>query len=326
MDAIELFMPFDAAGLNPAEPEAESGMWSWLEACGLVPTEPTRRRMERTRPARMYALWCPRAEADELTLLSQYTAWAFIVDDQFDIEIPDPSRCLEAISAIEDVLDGTATPSGVLAVAFADLWERLRRGRSATWRVAVREEIRDWLWTYYIESVGRLSGNLPDLDTYRAHRRDGVALYVFLDISERAEGVDLGAAIRHLPAMRSLRAAAVEHMGLFNDVLSVASDEASGYLYNSVLLAQYHHGHSRAQALQLVNDMLSECVQRMIEAVQRLPTELDDAGITGRERADALATAGNYTTYVRANHDYHYQAARYTSAPAEALEHGLPLT
>ncbi|MFE3054648.1 hypothetical protein [Nocardia sp. NPDC059239] len=326
MEAIEFFMPFGAAGVNPAEPEAEAGMWSWLEAYGLVPTEPTRRRMERTRPARMYALWCPSADPEELTLLSQYTAWAFIVDDQFDIEIPDPRRCLEAITAIEAVLDGTTTPSGVLAIALADLWPRLCHGRSAAWRRSVRREIHDWLWTYYTESVGRLSGNLPDLETYRAHRRDGVALFVFLDISERAEGVDLPAAVRHLPAMRSLRMAAVEHMGLFNDVLSVASDEASGYLYNSVLLAQYHHGHDRAQARQLVNGMLSECVEQMIEAVQRLPTELDDAGLTGRERADALVTAQNYTVYVRANHDYHYQAARYTSAPAEALEHGLPLT
>ncbi|MGW2665331.1 terpene synthase family protein [Nocardia tengchongensis] len=326
MEAIEIFMPFGPAGLNPAEAQAEAGMWSWLEAYALVPTEPTRRRMERTLPARMYALWCPSAGVEELTLLSQYTAWAFIVDDQFDIEIPEPTRCLEAVTAIEAVLDGTESPSGVLAIAFAELWDRLRRGRSAAWRESVRGEIRDWLWTYYTESVGRLSGNLPDLETYRAHRRDGVALYVFLDISERAEGVDLSAAVRHLPAMRSLRAAAVEHMGLFNDVLSVASDEASGYLYNSVLLAQYHHGHDRAQARQLVNGMLSDCVSRMTEAIERLPTELDDAGIAGRDRADALATAANYTVYVRANHDYHYQAARYTSAPAEALEHGLPLT
>lgn len=326
MEALEFFMPFDAAGVNPAEPEAEAGMWSWLEAYDLVPTELTRRRMQRTRPARMYALWCPRAEVGELTLLSQYTAWAFIVDDQFDIEIPDPRRCLDAITAIESVLDGTATPSGVLPVAFADLWERLCHGRSMAWRESVRGEIRAWLWTYYAESVGRLSGNLPDLETYRAHRRDGVALFVFLDISERAEGVDLTAAARHLPAMRGLREAAVEHMGLFNDVLSVASDEASGYLYNSVLLAQYHYGHSRVQAQQLVNEMLSDCVQRMLDALERLPTELSDAGITGGERADTLATAGNYTVYVRANHDYHYQAARYMSAPAEALEHGLPLT
>ncbi|GAB2540167.1 terpene synthase family protein [Nocardia heshunensis] len=326
MEALDIFMPFDAAGLNPAESEAEAGVWSWLQAYNLIPTEPTRRRMERTRPHRMYALWCPRAGAAELTLLSQYTAWAFTVDDQFDIEIPDPRRCLAAITAIEAVLDGIATPSGVLAVAFADLWKRLCAGRSTAWRECVRGEIRDWLWTYYTESVGRLSGDLPDLETYRAHRRNGVALYVFLDISERAEGVDLPAAARNLPAMRGLREAAVEHMGLFNDVISVDSDEASGYLYNSVLLAQFHHGHNRAQAQQLVNGMLSDCVRRVIDAVERLPTELTDAGITGRERADILATARNYTVYMRANHDYHYQAARYMSAPVEALEHGLPLT
>ncbi|WP_327139527.1 terpene synthase family protein [Nocardia sp. NBC_01327] len=326
MEPTEFFMPYAAEGLNPRELEAEAGMWDWLEKFELVPTELTRRRMERTRPARMYALWCPAAEVHELTLLSQYTAWAFVVDDQFDIEIPDPQRCLDAITALNAVFDSDRQPSGVLAVSFADLWRRLSEGRSPEWRESVRAEIRDWLWTYYTESVGRLSGNLPDLETYRAHRRDGVALFIFLDISERAEGVDLTPAARYLPAMRSLREAAVEHMGLFNDVLSVASDEASGYLYNSVLLAEYHFGHDRAEALTLVNSMLTECIERCEAALERLSTELHDAGINDRDRADTLATAKNYTVYVRANFDYHYQAARYTSAPIEALEHGLPLT
>ncbi|MBL1079354.1 hypothetical protein JK358_33610 [Nocardia sp. 2] len=326
MGATEFFMPFEAEGVNPAELDAEAGMWAWLEAFDLVPSAPTRRRMERTRPARMYALWCPRAAPGELTLLTQYTAWAFIVDDQFDIEVPDPRRCLAAVTALIDVFEPGATPRGVLAVAFADVWKRLCAGRSRGWRAAVETEIRAWLWTYYSESVGRLSGNLPDLETYRAHRRDGVALYVFLDISEIAEGVDLVPAVRHLPALRTLREAAVEHMGLFNDVLSVASDEASGYLYNAVLLAEYHGGRTRSEAVALVDGMLTECVERMIAAIGRLPEELSDAAVSGSERADALAAARNYQLYVRANHDYHYQAARYTSAPVEALEHGLPLT
>ncbi|MEV6773490.1 hypothetical protein AB0N05_33145 [Nocardia sp. NPDC051030] len=325
MEVTEFFMPFDPEGLNPLEVEAEAGMWTWLENYGLVPTELTRRRMERTRPTRMYALWCPRADLESLTLLSQYTAWAFVVDDQFDIEIPEPSRCLDIVRGLNGVLDGEP-PSGLLAIAFADLWDRLSRGRSVEWRESVRAELRAWLWTYYTESVGRLSGNLPDLETYRAHRRDGVALFVFLDISEIADGIDLHPGARHLPAMHRLRQAAVEHMGLFNDVLSVPSDEASGYLYNSVLLAEYHYGHSRTEAMELVNSMLTECIEQMTDARKRLPDELDDAGITGTDRDDALITAQNYTIYVRANHDYHYQAARYTSAPQEALEHGSPLS
>ncbi|SUD48028.1 Pentalenene synthase [Nocardia otitidiscaviarum] len=325
MNEPEFFMPFASAGHNPAEAEAEKAMWQWLEHYDLVPTEPTRRRMERTRPARMYALWCPKAGPEDLALLSQYTAWAFIVDDQFDIEIPDPGRTLHTITALNAVYDGDDPPSGVLAVAFAELWRRLCAGRSTAWREAVRAEIRAWLWTYYTESIGRRTGHLPEMDTYRAHRRDSVALFVFLDISEIAERVDLCAAARQLPAMRLLREAAVEHMGLLNDVLSVDSDEASSYLYNSVLLAEHHYGHTRSQALTLVNSMLTQLIDRMTTAIERLPTELDAAGITGRDRADTLATAQNYTVYVRANLDYHYQAARYTSAPAEALEHGSPL-
>lgn len=325
MQLTDFFMPFDSEGVNPAEAEAEQAMWSWLERYDLVPSEPTRRRMHRTRPARMYALWCPDADVDALALLSRFTAWAFIVDDQFDIEIPDPARTLGTITALEAVFDGRCD-AGVLAESFADLWRELCAGRSPHWRHAVRTEISAWLWTYYSESIGRLTGHFPDLDEYRGHRRDSVALYVFLDISEIAEQLELGAAARGLPAVRTLREASVEHMGLFNDVLSIDSDEASNYLYNSVLLAQHHHGDTRPHALALVDRMLTSCVHRMTTALDRLPAELDAAGLTGSDRADVLTTATNYTRYVRANFDYHYQAARYTSAPREALEHGAPLS
>ncbi|NKY85328.1 terpene synthase family protein [Nocardia veterana] len=325
MDDTEFYMPFDSEGVNPAESAAEQAMWAWLERYDLVPSGPTRRRVHRTRPARMYALWCPYADVNALGLLSRFTAWAFIVDDQFDIERPDPARTLATITALEEVFEPEAAPAGVLAVAFADLWTDLCAGRSSQWRHAVRTEISAWLWTYYTESIGRLTGHYPDLDDYRAHRRDSVALYVFLDISEIAEGVDPGSAARGLPALRRLREAAVEHMGLFNDILSVDSDEASDYLYNSVLLAE-RQGRTRAQAIELVDDMLTRCVRRMLTAIDQLPAELDAAGLSGRERSDILTTATNYTRYVRANFDYHYQAARYTSAPREALEHGAPLT
>ncbi|WP_146161256.1 terpene synthase family protein [Nocardia sp. MDA0666] len=326
MHVTEFFMPFDSEGANPAESEAEQVMWAWLERCDLVPSEPTRRRMRRTRPARMYALWCPYAGVDALGLLSRFTAWAFIVDDQFDIEIPDPARTLATITELEEVFEDGAHPRGVLAVAFAELWRELCAGRSRHWRHAVRTELSAWLWTYYTESIGRLTDRYPDLDDYRAHRRDSVALYVFLDISEIAEGVDLCAAARALPALHAIREASVEHMGLFNDILSIDSDEASEYLYNSVLLAERQQGLDRKQAVEVVDRMLTGCVRRMLTGIDALPAELDAAGLSGHERADILSTATCYTRYVRANFDYHYQAARYTSAPREALEHGAPLT
>ncbi len=318
------FMPFRDEGVNPAADEAEAAMWAWLESSALVPTPAARRRVERTRPALMYARWCPQAAPEVLALLTQYLAWAFIVDDQFDIQAPDPRRCLDTISALDAVFDHTGRladqPPGRLATAFADLWQRLSPGRSTGWRQAFRSEVRAWWWTYYREAVGTISGHLPPLEEYRVHRRDGVALYMFMDISEIASGCDLAPGVRHLPALRNLRDAAEEHMGLYNDIHSLPSDEAASYPYNVVLLLERHHQFTRPQALQTVNDMLTTCIHRMLAAEQQLPAELAASQVTGQAHSDALRTATDYTRYVRANFDYHYQAPRYTSPPEQALE------
>ncbi|MFF4603437.1 terpene synthase family protein [Streptomyces sp. NPDC001339] len=320
------YMPFRDQGLNPAAGEAEAAMWAWLESNGLLPTPADRHRVERTRPASMYARWCPQAAPEVLSLLTQYLAWAFIVDDQFDIHAPDPHRCRDVITALDAVFDGpghiSGQPSGPLVEAFADLWQRLSAGRSAGWCQAFRADVRAWWCTYYREAVGSSTGQLPQLEEYRAHRREGVGLYMFMDISEIASGLDLAPEVRHLPAVRDLRDAAEEHMGLYNDIYSLPSDEAVGYLYNAVLLLEHHHQHPRRQAMRIVNDMLTACIHRMCAAQQRLPAELDAARITGQARADALRTTDDYLRYVRANFDYHHQTPRYTNPPERALEHG----
>ncbi|MFJ8314194.1 MULTISPECIES: hypothetical protein [unclassified Streptomyces] len=107
LELPELFMPFRDEGVNPAADEAEATMWAWLESSALLPTPAARRRVERTRPALMYARWCPQAAPEVLALLTQYLAWAFIVDDQFDIQAPNPQRCLDTISALDAVFDHT---------------------------------------------------------------------------------------------------------------------------------------------------------------------------------------------------------------------------
>lgn len=323
LELPSFFMPFRDEGVNPAADEAETEMWAWLESSALLPTPAARRRVERTRPALMYARWCPQAAPEVLALLTQYLAWAFIVDDQFDIQTPDPQRCLDTISALDAVFapaDCSADqPPGPLVTAFADLWQRLSPGRSAGWRQAFRSEVRAWWWTYYREAVGTITRHLPNLEEYRAHRKDGVALYMFMDISEIASGCDLTPSVRHLPAVRNLRDAAEEHMGLYNDIHSLPSDEATGYPYNAVLLLE-HHQHTRQQALQAVNDMLTACIHRMLAAKQQLSAELAASQVTGQAHSDAMRTADDYTRYVRANFDYHYQAPRYTSPPEQALE------
>ncbi|MFD7847705.1 hypothetical protein ACFV4K_32865 [Nocardia sp. NPDC059764] len=322
----DFYMPYPPEGTNPRARAAESTMWEWLVNLDLVPEELSRRRVAGSRPVEMYSMWCPDADVESLALLAEFTAWAFIVDDQFDIEMPDPRRCLATIQRLETGFDLDGTPSGVLATGFQDLWRRLCRGRSPQWRRAVRAEIVEWWWSYYTESVRTITRDLPQLDEYRTHRQISVAIYMLLDLSEITYGIDLPDTVRQLPAMKTLRAAVTEHMGLINDVHSLPADEAVGYAYNAVLLAEYHLGCTRTHALRVVNEMLTDCILRIGRMEEALAEELDVLGVTGQARDDTLHTLEDYRRYVRANFDFHYRAPRYTSPPIEALAHGQLLS
>lgn len=318
----DFLMPYKSGGVNPASDAAETAMWDWLSAWDLIPSPAARRRVAGSRPVGMYAMWCPSADVETLALLSEFTAWAFIVDDQFDIESPDPQRCLATIAKLTSVFDDAGPPTGVLATSFLDLWQRLCRGRSQGWQQAVRDAIRGWWWSYYVESLRLATQRLPELADYRVHRRVSVAIYMLLDLSEIAYGIDLPLSVRRLPAMVELRDAITEHMGLINDIHSLPADEAVGYLYNAVLLAEHHHGCDRRAALAMVNAMLTDCIHRMDAAAAGVLDELDAAGIVGQARVDTLHTLRDYRRYVRANFDFHYETPRYTSPPIEALVHG----
>ncbi|MVU78181.1 hypothetical protein GPX89_13110 [Nocardia sp. ET3-3] len=322
----DFYMPYRPEGVNPRVAAAEAMMWRWLESWDLVPSESARRRVMATRPADMYALWCPEVGVETLGLLSQFAAWAFIVDDQFDIELPDPKRCLETIGRLEVGFQATGMTTGVLAGSLRDLWRRLCYGRSQPWRNGVRAEMQEWLWSYYTESIRTVTGELPTLDEYRTHRQVSVGIYMLLDLSEIAYGFELPDPIRRLPALKSLRAAVTDHMGLINDIHSLQADEAVGYKYNAVLLAEHYGVHPRTDAIEAVNDMLTDGIQRIHRLEGSLMRELDVLGVTEQEREDTIHTLGDYRRYLRANFDFHYRAPRYTSPPAEALEHGGLLT
>jgi (+)-beta-caryophyllene/(+)-caryolan-1-ol synthase len=316
-------MPFPEISPNPALATAESGMWRWIDEIGLSPSPAARRHMVRTRPALTMALYHPDADEFTLELSAQYTAWAFTVDDEFD-DGPaglDPGLCARSIRTLTDVFDG-GQPRGVLAVALEDLWRRLAQGRSDAWCRSFHNGAVAWLATYYVEAIERKTGTLPNLHDFVPHRRDSVGETAFLDMCELVHGIDLPDEVRMLPSFVALRAASCDHMGLLNDIHSVEKDEKSGYRHNAVFVVQQERGCDLTTAVEVVNELVTGAVLRMITAAGKLPAELAAAGV-GRDLATAATiVAGAYRDLVRGDFDFHFLVDRYT-AP-EQVEVGAP--
>lgn len=315
----EFHMPFVSTGLNLGMAEAEAALWPWLEIHGLVRSDAARGSINRSRPVLASALYHVQSDPEVLPLLGQFMAWAFLVDDEFD-DGPlgqDPAACREAVAGLLAVFDGRPADNAP-SRAFADLWSRLAQGRSQSWRDTLRESITSWLWTYCTEAVDRVTGRVPLPDDYRTHRRYGVGLLMFFDLNEQGTVIDLPDPVRRLNSFTSLRNAAAEQIGLFNDICSFRKERAAGYQYNLIHVMQHHYRAPLQETVHAAGSLVSDCVQRMTKARAALDLELTAAALPAPLRQDARAAADSIIALVRGNHDYHFTVERYTDAYATA--------
>lgn len=328
MEAIErpaLYMPFTFVDPNPAMSEATEGMWEWLRRMGIAETPAAKEHIRRSRSELCTALYFPGAAPDDLTTMTQWMAWAFSVDDEFD-DGPagrDLAACEAAVESLRVILDDPAAePEGPFAIGLADLVPRLCRDRSRGWCDTFKADVTRWLRTYQAEAVDRLCGRIPAIDDYRLHRRDAVGLLMFHDLCEIASGIDLPDRVRRLPSFHNLRQASTEQIGLWNDICSAHKEYIAGYLYNSVFIVAHHEECSLQEAVHKVNDMAGSCVQRMIDAVAELPGQLDVAQVDSATRDAALHCANDYLTLCRGNIEFH-NGERYTQ-PEDGGTIGAP--
>ncbi|MGV9270728.1 terpene synthase family protein [Kitasatospora sp. NPDC003701] len=330
----DFYMPFPPAVPNPALAQAEIATWCWIDQMGICPAPANRRYLRRARPQLFPALNHPRAAPEVVALIGQWTAFAFILDDEFD-DGPagaQPSFGANAIQHLTAIMHG-AKPTNVLGEALLDLWNRLTAGRSASWRRSLRTDISKWLWTYYAETIDRMSGRLPSIDAYQLHRIDSIGMPMYLDMCEIACCVDLPEQVRQLPTWRELRDSACQVVGLYNDLLSARKERISGYSHNAVFILERNHQYSTRDAVGRVNDLVTTNVERMISLEKQA---LDQVATLGGEDLlpDVLQCMTAYRELVRGDHDYHFLVQRYMQPEEEQMRDarhvsnllGAPLT
>ncbi|MFF1343323.1 terpene synthase family protein [Streptomyces sp. NPDC058290] len=319
-------LPFPAHEPNRHLARAEGALGAWLDESGICRSAESRRSLERTRIPLVTALAYPDAAPDVLDLLVQWATWTFVIDDEFDDgpDGQDPARCASALATFLPILDGAPAGASASARAFAGTWERLVEGRSPAWRRMFGDDIRAFLWSYYQGLVDQRAERVPTLAAYRRQRCVSVAAYTWLDVVEIAMGVDLPEVVRHFSSFLDLREAAAEYVGLHNDLWSLERDKNAGAHHNAVLLVQHRHGVPLQEAVDQVNDLITDCARRMLDAERDLALQLDVAGITSQTRADTLSCAQGYAKFVRGCFDYHYQASRYTAAAPDPAGEAAP--
>ncbi|KES05676.1 hypothetical protein BU52_19340 [Streptomyces toyocaensis] len=314
----DLRIPVPAA-LNPELREATVATEAWLDEFGLVPTEEARRHVQRTRVDRLTAWLCPNASREALTLITQWNAWLFQLDDQFDddpVRGYQPERWREAFGPLFAVLDGTVT-DGRLARSLADLWHRTTAVRSPAWQRRFTPHLLWYFDSYRAEMIHREEGRVPGLQQYLAHRRASFAFDAVLDLVEIGTGVDLPDHLHAHPSFADMREAVIYANACINDLYSLRKELAHDYAFNAVTVIRHHHRCSLQEAAERVAVMQAGHVQRILDLEQVLPGRLTRAGLADDVVEDALRCVGDFHALTAGNIAWSKETGRYADIEAE---------
>ncbi|PKW11829.1 hypothetical protein SAMN05428944_0937 [Streptomyces sp. 1222.5] len=314
----DLYAPVPAA-LNPQLRAATAATEVWLDEFRLAPTEEARRHVHRTRVDRLTAWLCPNASQEALTLITQWNAWLFQLDDQFDddpVRGYQPERWQEAFGPLFAVFDGTVM-AGRLARSLADLWRRTTAVRSSAWQ---RRFIPHLLWyfdSYRAEMIYREEGRIPGLHQYLAHRRASFAFDAVLDLVEIATDVNLSDRLHANPAFADMREAVIYANACVNDLYSLPKELAHEYAFNAVTVISHHHRCDLQEAVDRVAVMQAGYVQRIIDLEQVLPGRLARSGLAEDVVDDALRCVRDFHALTAGNVAWSKETGRYAQVEAE---------
>ncbi|WBB61344.1 hypothetical protein O7599_01925 [Streptomyces sp. WMMC500] len=217
--------------LHPEAAGLDDHVIAWARHADLIRDGSAAEHFHRAGFGRFAAAVYPRS--DRLELVAEWQVYNWIVDDQLDEGhvTRTPAQRLhtaaELPAQLDPDLDGPA-PTGPLAAALADLWERTAKPLSRAWRERFAAHYRDFLWYTVLPHAepARIAGQ--SLADFQRRRRLNSGCEMSFDLIEPANSAEIPAAVVASDAYRAVRDAANDVISWTNDIYSVGKETARG--------------------------------------------------------------------------------------------------
>ncbi|MFF3752481.1 polyprenyl synthetase family protein [Streptomyces sp. NPDC002018] len=147
---------------------------------------------------------------------------------------------------------------GAIPTAWAQLWPRLHKGRTARWREAFLDSIEETFHACEREALHRISGYIPSTAEYLPLRRSTSGFEIGMGCSEVLQDREIPAALRGHRMVRRLEELAFFVIFAENDLAGLDQDEADRIPYNLVRAIRHETGCSRAEAVERVERQVAE--------------------------------------------------------------------
>ncbi|KAG1852780.1 isoprenoid synthase domain-containing protein [Suillus subalutaceus] len=205
----------------------------------------------------------PDADAFHLQVCAEFLNWAFVIDDWMECGVVDVREAHEScILALHDPINFETEQLGAkMCKSFFSRFketagpgctERFIRG-SELFFAAVAKHLDD-----------RAKGNMYDLPSYIALRKDLVAMKICSALIEFAGRIDLPDEVVSHPVFQALEDAANDHVSWCNDIFSYNKEQSRGSApwENIVSVLMHDRGLDLQGAMDYAGQMCKDAIQR----------------------------------------------------------------
>jgi 5-epi-alpha-selinene synthase len=259
----------------------------------------------------------PDANTEMLELVVRWLCFTFFLDDQISTAstLPDELRNIfsQWMSRVQST-DGSSNQKGPLFELLGETWE-LTSTPSVEWTYRFIEDIAHYLEANAWETANKLSDAYPTLEEYLHYRQYSVAAYLFFDLIEITQSLQLPTDVPELPLLCRM---ANNLIAWFNDIISLEKELPEGERHNLVLVISREYNCSLQEAMDIAVEMNNTEMSKFLALEQRLRT--DDRYRFGYD--DLWSYIDGLKYWIRANIDWSYESGRYqpeTSNPSEIL-------
>ncbi|MGI5467337.1 isoafricanol synthase [Streptomyces sp. CA-132043] len=279
-----LAIPFPAQ-LNPGVEVARRHTLGWLHGYGMLCGAAATQEYDALRLDRLMAYFYPEADAARLALATDFNAWFFLFDDQFDGELGQcPDSVAHFVDRVMRTMDETPDllpeePDSPLVSGYRDIWQRITAGAPRAWQLRFQGHWERYLGAYHWEAQNRTRKGVLSLDQYLKGRRDSIGVQPCLDFAERCGGYVLPRELHGRPPLAELRRLTAEVVIYVNDIVSVDKELAAGDVNNSVIILQRSTGCTLDQAVRRIVRTCNARVEQFQQIAATLPATLRELGM-----------------------------------------------
>lgn len=304
------------ARVHPEVDGIDDHLLDWAKRSDLIRNASAAERFYNAGFGRFAADVYPRAS--QLRLVAEWQAHNWIVDDRLDeghlTGTPEERERIVRELAAQMPLDLNAPrPSGPLAAALGDLWQRTAKPFSRAWRERYTAHYTDFLaFTILPHSHAyRSQPSPPDVYTFVRRRRLNSGCEMSFDLIEVANLAEVPASVARTDTYRAVRLAANDAVSWTNDIFSIRKESARGDDEHLAAVLRNATGSDWPEAVGQAADMVAALTRDFLTACDDLRATRAVFGLDEREWQDVEDSLTDLGHWISGSLNWHWWSPRY---------------